>query len=68
MYDYSEYDDPAYARGLSQKYIDYINALMEINYMTQERAEQYFDELDNEHLERIFDEWIRASIRSFRHW
>ena len=36
--------------------------------MTQERAEQYFDELDNENLERIFDEWIRASIRSFRHW
>ena len=23
MYGYSEYDDPAYARGLSQKYVDY---------------------------------------------
>ena len=43
MYGYDEYDDPAYARGLSQKYVDYINALMEVKYMTQERAEQYFD-------------------------
>lgn len=52
MYDYSEYDDPAYARGLSQKYVDYINALIEVNRMTQERAEQYFEEMDNDHLER----------------